>query len=93
MKLSCITTTYEWHCKKCQMDKSRCSWKGKSHKIVEGDVVITSTQSRGQLVPQADELSSRDNVEVLEVPRGDLAALVSSAADIMLICHRHPSHM
>jgi hypothetical protein len=40
-------TPYERHCKKCQSDKSRCSWRGKSHKIVEGEVVITSKRSRG----------------------------------------------
>jgi hypothetical protein len=53
------------------MDKSRGSWRGKSHEIVEGEVVITSKQSRGQLVPQADESSSGDNVEVLEGLRGE----------------------
>jgi hypothetical protein len=52
MKPSCITTPYEQHCKKCQLDKSRCSWRGKSREIVEGEVSITSKQSRGQLVPQ-----------------------------------------
>jgi hypothetical protein len=34
-------------------------------------VVITSKRSRGQLVPQADELLSGGDVEVLEVPRGE----------------------
>jgi hypothetical protein len=34
-------------------------------------VVITNKRSRGQLVPQADESLSGDNVEVLEVPRGE----------------------
>jgi hypothetical protein len=52
------------------MDKSRCSWRGKSHEIIEGEVAINSKWSRGQLVPQADELLTRDEVEVLEVPRG-----------------------
>jgi hypothetical protein len=61
---------YEWCCKKCQMDKSRCSWRGKSHKIVEGEVAITSKQSRGQLVPQVGESSTGGDVEVLEVPKG-----------------------
>jgi hypothetical protein len=41
---------------------------GKSCKIFEGEVVITSKRSRGQLVPQADESLSGDNVEVLEAP-------------------------
>jgi hypothetical protein len=52
------------------MDKSRCSWRGKSCEIIKGEVVITSKRSRGQLVPQADELSSGDDVELMEVPRG-----------------------
>jgi hypothetical protein len=46
------------------LDKSRCSWKGKSCKIVEGEVAITSKWSRGQLVPQADELTTGDNIEL-----------------------------
>jgi hypothetical protein len=71
MKPSCVTTPYEQHCKKCQTDKSRCSWRGKSCEIVEGEVVITNKRSRGQLVSQADESYSRDDVEVLEVPRGE----------------------
>jgi hypothetical protein len=62
---------YKQHCKKCQTDKSRCSWRGKSREIVKGEVVITSKRSRGQLVPQVDKSSSGDNVEVLEVPRGE----------------------
>jgi hypothetical protein len=36
----------------------------KSHEVVEGEVVITSKRSRGELVSQADE------VQVLEAPRG-----------------------
>jgi hypothetical protein len=61
---------YEQCCKKCQIDKSRCSWRGKSREIVKGKVVITNTRSRGQLVAQADESSSGDDMEVLEAPRG-----------------------
>jgi hypothetical protein len=61
---------YEQCCKKFQTDKSRCSWRGKSCEIVEGEVVITNKRSRGQLVAQVDESSSGDDVEVLEAPRG-----------------------
>jgi hypothetical protein len=64
-------TPYEQPYKKCQIDKSRCSWRGKSRKIVEGEVVITNKRSKGQLVPEADESSSGDEVEVLEAPRGE----------------------
>jgi hypothetical protein len=52
------------------MDKSQCSWRGKSCEVVKGDIVITSKRSRGQLVSQADEPSSGDEVEVVEAPRG-----------------------
>jgi hypothetical protein len=69
-KLLCITMPYELYCKNCQMNESRCSWRGKSCEIVEGEVAITSKWSRGQLVSQAGKLSSGDNVEVLEAPRG-----------------------
>jgi hypothetical protein len=72
MKLTCIITTpYEQHCKKSQSDKSRCSWSGKSHEVIKGDVVITNKRSRGQLVPQIDETLSGDDVEVLEAPRDE----------------------
>jgi hypothetical protein len=64
-------TPHEWHCKKCQTDKSQCSWRGRNCKVIEGEDVITNKRSRGQLVVQADELSSGDNVEVLEAPRGE----------------------
>jgi hypothetical protein len=74
-KLTCITTPYEQHCKKCQSDESRCSWRGKSHEIVEGEVAITSKRSRGQLVPQADESMTGDDVELLGVPRGKSCCL------------------
>jgi hypothetical protein len=63
-------TPYEQCCKKCQIDKSTCSWRGKSHKVVEGEVTITSKRSRGELVSQADESLSGDEVQVLEAPRG-----------------------
>jgi hypothetical protein len=64
-------TPHKQHCKKCQSNKSRCSWKGKSCEVIEGEVAITSKRSRGQLVSQADESSSGDKVEVLEAPRGE----------------------
>jgi hypothetical protein len=67
----CITTPYEWHCKKCQTDKSRCSWRGKSREVVEGKVTITNKRSRGELVPQVAESSSEGEVEVLEAPKGE----------------------
>jgi hypothetical protein len=62
--------TLERCCKKWQTDKSQCSWRGRSHEIVEGEVAITSKRSRGQLVPQVGNVSSGDEVEVLEAPRG-----------------------
>jgi hypothetical protein len=54
---------------------SGCSWRGKSRKIVEGEVAITSKQSRGQLVPQVDESMTGDNVELLNAPRGKSCCL------------------
>jgi hypothetical protein len=60
-------TPYEWRCKKCQTDKSRCSWRGKSREVIEGDVAITQKRSRGKLV---DESSSGDEVQEVVVPRG-----------------------
>jgi hypothetical protein len=66
----CITTPHEWRCKKCQTNKSRCSWRGRSHKVVKGEVTINSKRSRGQLVPEADESLSGDEVQEVEVPRG-----------------------
>jgi hypothetical protein len=51
------------------MDKSRCSWRGKSREVIKGEVTITSKRSRGQLVPHADELLSGYEVEEVEVPR------------------------
>jgi hypothetical protein len=62
---------YERRCKKCQTDKSQCSWRGRSCKIVKGEIAITSKRSRGQLVPQVGDALSGDNVEVLEAPRGE----------------------
>jgi hypothetical protein len=50
--------------------QSRCSWRGKSCEVIEGEVTITSKRSRGELVPQADESLSEDKVELVEAPRG-----------------------
>jgi hypothetical protein len=66
----CVTNLYEWHCKKCQTDKSTCSWRGRSHEVVEGEVAITTKRSRGELVPEADESSSGDKVQEVGAPRG-----------------------
>jgi hypothetical protein len=66
-----VTTLYKWHCKKYQTDKSRCSWRGRSNKFIEGEVTITSKRSRGDLVSQADESLSGDKMQVLEAPRGE----------------------
>jgi hypothetical protein len=57
---TCVTNQYEWRCKKCQTDKSRCSWRGKSREVIEGEVAITTKRSRGELASQADESSSGD---------------------------------
>jgi hypothetical protein len=70
LKPSCVTTLYEQCCKKCQTDKSRCSWRGQSREVIEGEVTITSKRSRGKLVSQADESSSGDKVQEVEAPRG-----------------------
>jgi hypothetical protein len=70
MKLSCITTPHEWRCKKCQTNKSRCSWRGKSCEVIEGEVEITHKRSRGELVTQADESLSGDEVQEVGPPRG-----------------------
>jgi hypothetical protein len=50
------------------MDKSRCSYRGRSREVVEGEVTIINKRSKGELVSQADELSSGDEVQVLEAP-------------------------
>jgi hypothetical protein len=66
---------YKQRCKKCQTDKSRCSWRGKSREVIEGEVTITNKRSKGELVFQVDELSSEDKVQVVEVPRGKFEQL------------------
>jgi hypothetical protein len=65
-----VTTLYEQRCKKCQTDKSRCSWRGRSREVVEGDIIITTKRSRGELAPQVDESLSGDKVQEVEAPRG-----------------------
>jgi hypothetical protein len=63
-------TPHERRCKKCQTDKSRCSWRGKSHEVVEGEVAITHKRSRGELAMEADDSSSGDEVQEVRAPRG-----------------------
>jgi hypothetical protein len=71
IKPSCITMPYKQCCKKCQTDKSQCSWRGKSHEVIEGEVSITHRRSKGELVTQTDELLSRDEVQEIGAPRGE----------------------
>jgi hypothetical protein len=58
---------------KCQTDKSRCSWRGKSCEVVEGEVAIAHKRSKGELALEADELSSGDEVQEVGAPRGSLS--------------------
>jgi hypothetical protein len=76
VKPSCITTPHERRCKKCQTDKSRCTWRGKSREVVKGEVSITHKRSKGELVTQGDELSSGDEVQVVEAPRGKFLTVI-----------------
>jgi hypothetical protein len=76
MKLKCITTPHERRCKKCQTDKSQCSWRAKSCEVIEGEVSITHKRSRGELVPEADESSSGDEVQVVEASRGEFLTVI-----------------
>jgi hypothetical protein len=69
MKPKCITTLHERRCKKCQTDKSRCSWRGKSHEVVEGEVAISHKRSKGELAMQGNESSSGDEVQEIVAPR------------------------
>jgi hypothetical protein len=69
-QLTCITNKYEQRCKKCQTNKIRCSWRGKSREVVEGEVTITSKRSKGELVSKGDESSSGDEVQEVGLPRG-----------------------
>jgi hypothetical protein len=68
---TCITNKYKWRCKKCQTDKSRCSWRGKSREVIEGKVAISHKRSKGELVLEADESSSGDEVQEVGAPRGE----------------------
>jgi hypothetical protein len=61
---------HERRCKKCQTDKSRCSWRGNSREVVEGEVSITHKRSKGELATQGDESSSEDEVQEVVPPRG-----------------------
>jgi hypothetical protein len=51
------------------MDKSRCSWRGNSREVVEGEVSITHKRSKGELATQGDESSSGDEVQEVVPPR------------------------
>jgi hypothetical protein len=42
----------------------------RSCEVVEGEVTITTKRSRGELVSQADESSSGDEVQEVGAPRG-----------------------
>jgi hypothetical protein len=57
-------------CKKCQTNKSRCSWRGKSREVIEGEVAITHKRSKGELASQVDESLSGDEVQEVGLPRG-----------------------
>jgi hypothetical protein len=70
MQPTCVTNQYERCCKKCQTDKSRCPWRGKSREVIEGEVSVTHKRSRGELATQADESSSGDEVQEVGAPRG-----------------------
>jgi hypothetical protein len=80
MKPKCIMTPYERRCKKCQTNKSRCSWRGKSQEVVEGDVTITHKRSKGKLATQGDELSSEDEVQEVRPPRGEFRTVIPRVA-------------
>jgi hypothetical protein len=69
-KPACITNQHERRCKKCQTDKSRCSWRGRSCEVIEGEVAIMHKRSKGELVSLADESLSGDEVQVVGAPRG-----------------------
>jgi hypothetical protein len=75
-----ITNQYERRCKKCQTDKSRCSWRGKSCEVIEGEVAIAHKRSKGELATQGDESSSGDKVQVVEAPRGEFLTVIPRVA-------------
>jgi hypothetical protein len=79
-----ITNRYERRCKKCQTDKSQCSWRGKSREVVKGEVTITSKRSKGELVSKGDESMSGGEVQEVGAPRGKFQQLYFIfSADIM----------
>jgi hypothetical protein len=83
MQPTCVTNQYERRCKKCQTDKSRCSWRGKSREVIEGEVSITHKRSKGELATQGDESSSGDEVQEVVPPRGKCQQLYFTfSADI-----------
>jgi hypothetical protein len=83
MQPTCITNKYERRCKKCQTDKSRCSWRGKSREVIEGKVAIVHKRSKGELVTHGDKLSSRNEVQEVVPPRGKFQQLhFTLSADI-----------
>jgi hypothetical protein len=75
LKLMCDTTPHERRCKKCQTDKCRCSWRGRSREVIEGEVAITHKRYKGELVSLVDESLSGDEVQEVGVPRGKLYQL------------------
>jgi hypothetical protein len=75
MKPKCITTLHERRCKKCQTDKSRCSWRGKTREVIEGNVTISHKRSKGELALEANESSSGGEVEEIVAPRGEYQQL------------------
>jgi hypothetical protein len=44
---------------------------GRSCEVIEDDDVITTKRSKGELVSQADETSSGDEVQEVGLPRGE----------------------
>jgi hypothetical protein len=64
----------------CQTDKSRCSWRGKSREVVEGDVAITHKRSKGELATQGDKLSSEDEAQEVMPPRGEFRTVIPRVA-------------
>jgi hypothetical protein len=73
-------TPHKRRCKKCQTDKSRCSWRGNSCEVVEGEVAIAHKRSKDELAMQGDESSSGDEVQVVEAPRGEFLMVIPRVA-------------
>jgi hypothetical protein len=79
-----MTTQHQRRCKKCQTNKSRCSWRGQSREVAKREVAIMHERSKGELAMQADESLSGDKVQVMEAPRGKFWQLYFTfSADIM----------